>query len=181
LIRLKNYGKNINCQKKKRVHVTVITELVQFLSEKLEQKGIGPINTNLLVAGCLLHDIDKNVPRLPGEMHPQTGVRILKDEGMNEVANLIQYHSVQNIEDPQKSPKTWEEKLLFLSDKMVKQEIIGVDERFALWLAEDDLPEDQKTMLKRIYPLVKALEQEIFSLIGIKFEDIPLRIKLRGT
>lgn len=150
---------------KKRIHVRWIAKLALFLSRELRTKGI-QVNDATLLAGCLLHDIDKNIPRLPGEFHPQTGVRILRNEGMDEVADLIQYHSVQYIENPETAPKTWEEKLLFLCDKMVKQSIIGVEERFRLWYAEDDLPQTQKEMLHRVEPLVKQLEQEVFALIN---------------
>lgn len=158
---------------KKRIHVTWVAKVAMFLAERVKSHVSGVmIDTDLLKAGSLLHDIDKNVPRLPGEMHPQTAVRILTEQGMSEVAELITYHSVQYIEQEQTAPKTWEEKILFLSDKMVKQEVITVDKRFDLWLAETDLPEDQKSMLRRVYPKVKALEQEIFSLVGIAPEEV---------
>lgn len=154
---------------KKRIHVSLVRDTALFLKSKLVNEEINGV---LLEAGCLLHDIDKAIPRLPGEFHPQTGVRVLKEEGMEEIANLIQYHSVQYIEDLKTAPKTWEEKLLFLSDKMVKQEIITVDQRFNLWYAETDLPEAQKDMLRRVYPYVKLLEKEIFDKIGVLPEDV---------
>jgi putative nucleotidyltransferase with HDIG domain len=154
---------------KKRVHVTWVAKVAMFLAKRCQKPDIRyQINMPLLLAGCLLHDIDKNIPRLSGEMHPETAVRVLREEGMEEVADLIKNHSVQCIENESTAPKTWEEKILFLSDKMVAQEVITVDKRFDLWLDEADLPDDQKEMLRRVYPKVKTLEQEIFSLVGIK-------------
>jgi HD superfamily phosphodiesterase len=154
---------------KKRVHMTWVCKVAMFLAHTLRVKNEElRVNDNLLLAGCLLHDLDKNISRLPGEMHPDTAVRILREERMEEIAELIKYHTVQCIEDDKTAPKTWEEKILFLSDKMVKEEVITVDKRFDLWLAEENLPEDQKDMLRRVYPKVKALEKEIFSLVGIK-------------
>lgn len=158
---------------RKRIHVQLVCDVSLLLSKKL--MDVNPhdvIDIALLEVGALLHDIDKAIPRLPGESHPQTGVRVLKEEGYDEVAELIKYHSVQYIEQSETAPKTLEEKLLFLSDKMVKQEIITVDKRFELWFAEDDLPESQKDMLRRVYPKVKLLEKEIFDTIGIKPQDV---------
>ncbi len=147
---------------KKRIHSQRVADHALFIANTIMKNHPEiKIHLPLLLAGCLLHDIDKTISRIPGEKHPQTGVRVLRERGMDEVADLIQYHSVQYIEDSKTAPKTWEEKLLFLSDKMVKQDVIGVDERFSLWLSEGDLPGSEKAMLRRVYPLVKALEQEI--------------------
>ncbi|MCX8008627.1 MAG: HD domain-containing protein [Patescibacteria group bacterium] len=153
-----------NLPEKKRIHSQKVADQAVLMARQIIKKNPSMfINIPLLSAGCLLHDIDKNIPKLAGEHHPDAGVRVLQHEGMGEVAELIRFHSVQYIEDPETVPKTLEEKLLFLADKMVKQEVIGVDKRFALWLSEEDLPEEQKKMLQRVYPKVKALEQEIYT------------------
>jgi len=87
------------------------------------------------------------------------------------VAELVKTHPLHAILDPTIAPSTWEEKLLFLADKMVKYEIITVDKRFALWNAEH-LPPKEQDILDRAYPKVKALEREVFDLIGIVSEDV---------
>ncbi|MBI4066383.1 HDIG domain-containing protein, partial [Candidatus Gottesmanbacteria bacterium] len=70
----------------KRRHVKLVANVARLLATKLK------INEPLLTAGALLHDIDKNVPKLPGERHPDAGVRILQEEGMGEVASLVKTH-----------------------------------------------------------------------------------------
>lgn len=141
---------------KKRIHVALVTKVAMDLANKINK----PINRPLLLAAGLLHDIDKVIPKLPGERHPDTGVRILREEGMDEVADVVTKHSLHMILDPRTAPKTWEEKLLYLADKMVKQEVIGVDARFALWNNEH-LPEEAQRELDLAYPKVKQLEKEI--------------------
>jgi hypothetical protein len=142
------------------------------LAEKLIVNGSQfTVNGELLSAAALLHDIDKAVPKLPGEVHPDTGVRILKEEGMGEVAALVRTHPLHSVLDPSIAPTSWEEKILYLSDKMVKQEIITVDTRFDLWRREG-LPQEAIQLLNRTYPLVKKLEAEIFSLIGTDPSDV---------
>lgn len=161
-----------NLPEYKRKHVTLVALVARFLAERLANNDLRlTINVPLLVAGALLHDLDKAIERLPGEQHPDTAVRILKEEGMEEVADLVKTHSLHSIFDPVISPKTWEEKLLYLADKMVKQEIITVDARFALW-NDEHLPPDAQKVLDAAYPKVKALEKEIFDKIGLTPEDV---------
>jgi len=149
----------------KRIHVSRVAHVAMFLATKI------PVNMKLLLAAALLHDIDKAAPRFPGERHPDTAVRILREEGMGEVADVVLTHPLHAILDPAITPKTWEQKLLYLSDKMVKYDIVGVDRRFALWNAEHLPPEEQK-ILDLSYPKVKELEQEVFRLARISFDDI---------
>lgn len=150
---------------KKRRHVGLVARVAGFLAEKCKRKNVnGKINNALLVAGALLHDIDKNVIKLPGERHPDAGVRILREEGMGEIAALVRTHPLHAILDPAITPKTIEQKLLYLADKMVKQEVIGVDARFKLW-NDEHLPQEQQKILDAAYPKVKKLEKEMFDLI----------------
>lgn len=159
---------------KKRVHVTLVANVARFLASKINE----PINLSLLIAGALLHDIDKAAQIRPGERHPDAAVRILKEEGTPEVADLVKTHPLHAILDPSIAPKSWEEKLLYLSDKMVKFEIITVDERFKLW-NDEHLPPDAQKILDEAYPKVKELENKIFSLIHMRPEQ--LQILLSGS
>jgi putative nucleotidyltransferase with HDIG domain len=150
---------------RKRIHATLVARVVKFIAKKI------PVNTQLLVAAALLHDIDKAAPKLAGEQHPDTAVRILQEEGMEEVADLVKTHPLHAILDPAITPKTWEEKLLYLADKMVKYDIVGVDKRFTLW-RDEHLPAQEQKILDASYPKVKKLEQEVFKLAQISLDDI---------
>lgn len=150
----------------KRVHVELVAKVAMFFAKQITKRnGQETINNKLLLAGALLHDIDKAIEKLPGEKHPDTAVRILREEGMEEVAALVKTHPLHAILDPKICPQTREEKCLYLADKMVKYEIITVDKRFDLWRAEG-LPDDARRTLKEAYPKVKALEKEIMVYLG---------------
>lgn len=155
---------------RKRRHVELVARVAKFMATKLK------INEKLLIAGALLHDIDKNIPKLPGEQHPDAGVRILREEGMEEVAALVKTHPLHAILDPAIAPRTTEEKLLYLADKMVKQEVIGVDARFKLW-NDEHLPNDQQHILDAAYPKAKELEKEVSDLIGGEAKRILKELK----
>ncbi len=151
----------------KRIHVEKVADLAMYFAEKIN------VNKQLLRAAALLHDIDKAI----GGKHPETAVKILYREGMDEVAEVVSTHSLHSILGL-RAPKTWEQKLLYLADKMVKYDIVGVDRRFALWRAEH-LPPDAVKILDESYPKVKILEQEVFKLARITLDDI-LKIR-KGT
>ena len=154
-----------NLPEKKRIHCELISKVAYFLGKELITKGI-KVHLDLLTASCLLHDIDKAVEKIPGSRHPDTAVRILKEQNLPEVAEVVRTHSLHCILDPKTAPVTWEQKVLYLVDKMVKQELIGVDARFALWYAEN-LPPQAKAELDASLSLVKKLEMEIFTVTGI--------------
>lgn len=170
-VQIKKLWDKYDLPENKRRHVALVTKVAGFLATKLNQTIGVSINQSLLTAAALFHDIDKNVTRLPGERHPDTGVRILREEGMEEVAELVKTHPLHAILDSSISPKTWEEKILFLADKMVKYEIITVDKRFELWRAEN-LPARERDLLEASYPKVEQLEKEIFQKINIKPEEV---------
>lgn len=160
----------------KRNHSQIVADVALFLGLRVQEILHISIDTNLLYIGALLHDIDKKIPKATGEHHPATGVRILNQLGFGEVANLIKTHSLPAILDQSIAPKTWEEKLLFLSDKMVKHSVITVDERFLLWRKED-MPKEAIDELDKTYPKVKQLEKEVFSLIGLHPYDVAMQVK----
>lgn len=156
---------------KKRLHVSLVTTVAVFLAKRVSNKTHVSVNIPLLRAAALLHDIDKVIPRLLNEQHPDTAVRILKEEGMGEVAEVVRHHVLDAILDPSMAPKTIEEKLLFLADKMVKFTIIDVDRRFQLW-RDEQLPSEAQKVFEKTYPKVKQLEAEILGSIGVKPEDV---------
>ncbi len=155
----------------KRNHSRFVARVALFFAQRVSDAISVPIDTALLYAGAMLHDLDKNIKKAKDEHHPDTGVRVLCEKGFGEVADLIKTHSLPSILNQTNALKTWEEKLLFLSDKMVKAYIITVDERFRLWRKES-LPQDTVIMLDATYPLVKALEKEVFDIIGISAKDV---------
>ena len=63
----------------KRVHVALVAKTAMWIAQQCKRKKVnGKIDEKLLLAGALLHDIDKGVEKLPGGQHPDTAVRILQ-------------------------------------------------------------------------------------------------------
>lgn len=155
----------------KRNHSRLVARVALFFAKRVSDTISVSIDTALLYAGAMLHDLDKNIEKAKDEHHPDTGVRVLCEKGFGEVADLIKTHSLPSILDQTTLLKTWEEKLLYLSDKMVKHDIITVDERFRLW-RKGDISSNAIIELDMAYPKVKALEKEVFDIIGISAKDV---------
>ncbi len=156
----------------KQNHCTLVAQVAGWFARQLLQaNAVEKIDMPLLEAAALLHDIDKMAQKLPNEHHPDAGVRILTSAGFPQVANIVRTHPLHAILDQNISPRTWEERILYLSDKMTKHSVITVDERFAMWRTES-LPSDARKILDESYPLVKELEKEICGLIQVRPEDV---------
>jgi len=153
----------------KRTHVQAVLSVARTLVAHI--KDTHPeisIDASLVDAGCLLHDIDKNVPKLPGERHPDASVRILETEGCDEtLCAVVRRHPLHMIVDPSDSPSTLEEKIVYLSDKMAKYEPIGVKKRFALW-NDEHLPPEAQQILDTTYPLVCKLSDQLCDMANIQ-------------
>jgi len=167
----KTLWKTYNLPQQKQRHVLLVAEVSRILAERIEHALGICIQKDLVYVAALLHDIDKNVVKRVGEQHPDAGVRILKEMGMDEVANLIETHPLHAILNQKIAPKTWEEKLLFLADKMTKYDVISVDKRFSLWREEHLTPKEGE-ILDRAYPKVKELEQEICAILSLTVEQL---------
>lgn len=162
--------------KEKIKHVRLVAGIAKYFAQKITEKRPGVIiNSRLLEAASLLHDIDKNIPKREGEKHPMTGARILTSEGCGEVSEVVLKHDIESFLDTKRSPKTWEEKILVLADKMAKNEIVTVGERYKLWY-EENIAEQNK-ILDETYPFMKKLETFVFGIIGMTSDEVKSELR----
>lgn len=155
----------------KRIHCKKVADVAMMIAQHINAKGNYRVNEPLLFAAALLHDIDKHIEKIAQERHPDAAVRVLRKNGMNEVAEVIRTHPLHMIVDEKTAPKTIEQQLLFLADKMTKSTCIGVDERFALWKKED-IDELSQRILKDSYPKVISLRDSILADAGITEKEL---------
>lgn len=158
--------KKFDLPPKKQKHCLLVAKLALFFASKMQEKNQIIVRRDVLLAAALLHDIDNNISHEEGETHPDTAVRVLRECGMNEVANIVKTHPLHSILDNSIAPKSWEEKILFLADKMVKNDIMTVEERFSLW-RQEQLPPKEQELLLRAFPKVKELEHSLCTAIGL--------------
>ena len=131
-------------------HCKTVCKLAENIAEKLINKGI-KVNKNLVIAAALLHDIERDK-----ENHIAEGIKLLKSMGLSEVSEVVRKHSLYRIEDENVQPKTVEEKIVFYSDKRVKdKKIVSLEERF------EDIKKRYNVDLTEEYKFAKKIEEEL--------------------
>ncbi len=155
----------------KRTHVSVVAAVATALGARINEHANGSVDLERIRAAALLHDIDKQAEKLPDERHPDAGVRILREEGMEELAEIVRTHPLHMILDSHAGPTTLEQQIVFIADKMVKYDFIGMDARFELWRKEP-LTEKSRSILEASYPKAIELRDRLLELAGITEGDI---------
>jgi len=135
-----------------------------------EKKGI-KLDSSRLDAATLLHDIDKNVPKLQGEQHPDACIRIVRAHSYDELVDLIRSHPLHSVLDSTICPKTVEEIILYVADKITKYEPIGLEARFALWRREPMVPKE-RDILSRSYLPARQLAHSLWKRLGVSEKDV---------
>jgi len=101
-------------------------------------------------------------------IHVEAGVIILKGEDLPKIAEIIRKHSINAIVEEDKIPTTWEEKLIYYSDRRAcEDQLVTVDERIL------DLKKrypDINSFIAEAEPKIKLLEKEIFDKLDISPE-----------
>src|SRR3989338_6350842 len=106
-------------------HSKAVCKVAEKNAGKLIRKGI-KLNKKLVMASALLHDIEREKPN-----HVIKGALLLKKLGYPEIADVIKKHSLYKLEEKSRQPRTWEEKIVFYSDKRVMDsKIVSLKERF---------------------------------------------------
>ena len=138
-------------------HLKAVCDFSEKVMDIVEKRSI-KVNRELVKAAALLHDVKKLSPN-----HELTGSEYIKSLGYSEVANLIKKHGLSKLNDEDFIPKTWEEKIVFYSDKRLKNDkIVSVDERF-----EDIRKRYKRDIIEHEYQLTKKIEKELLGEIQI--------------
>ena len=152
-------------------HVTLVAKVARFLAEELKKKGV-EVNVDLVENAALLHDIDKMLVKEKGIMfHAKISQQILKDKGLNEIAEIARKHIVSSVLEEETKPKTWEEKIVFYADKRVSDKIISIDDRLSEW------EKTNKELILKCKPFVLEIEKEIFSMLDFRPEELKEKIE----
>src|SRR3989338_2796142 len=133
-------------------HTKKVCEFSLKVCGVLEERGI-KVNRKLVAAAALLHDIKK---LKPGD-HEIEGANYISSLGYPEVGNLIKKHGLKHSFTDEFIPKTWEEKIIFYSDKRVKNDkVVSIDERFE-YIKQTYKREDVEKEIK----FTKEIEKEL--------------------
>jgi|SRR3989338_482627 len=131
-------------------HCKTVCKVAEEIAGNLIKKGI-KVDKKLVTAAALLHDVVREK-----EDHVSEGAKLIRELGFPEVAEVISKHSLHKIEDPEKQPHTYEEKIVFYADKRAKgSKIVSLEERFK------DLKQRYALDFTKEYEFSKKMEKEL--------------------
>ncbi len=154
------------------VHVQMVAACAYQMALWMNQHGTN-VNPILAHRGGLLHDLAKLWP----DKHVDHGLAAcnwLKEKGQEQLAEIASRHMIFEILHEERKPRTWEEKLVYLADKMIeKNAIVSVDERIAGLKTRYRM---EPELVQRAYPLMMELQQEVCSAAGVEPQELPSRL-----
>ncbi len=131
-------------------HCKAVCRVAEEIADRLISNGIN-LNKKLVVAASLLHDIEREK-----KDHIEEGAKLIKSLGFPEIAQVVMKHSLYKIEDPDRQPKTYEEKIVFYADKRARgNKIVSLEERFS------DLKKRYNIDLTKEFEFAKNIEEEL--------------------
>jgi beta-phosphoglucomutase-like phosphatase (HAD superfamily) len=123
--------------------------------------------------GGLLHDLAKVPPPGAGHSttnHGEAAARLLSTFGQPELAQMARRHMLFSPIDPQDSPQTWEEKLVYFADKLVEGSgVVTFEERLQA-LSRRYHMEDN--LMEKIGPALETLQAEICHAMHLPPQDL---------
>jgi beta-phosphoglucomutase-like phosphatase (HAD superfamily) len=111
-------------------HMQAVASVAYLLGTWMQKRGL-PVNTVQVHRAGLLHDMAKLIEdRESGLGHARLAADFLINHQQPELAEIVYRHPLFAIEDQDRKPATWEQKLVYLADKLVEHgEIVSVEIR----------------------------------------------------
>ena len=133
-------------------HSKAVCKAALEIADKLTKKGVN-VNRDLVLAGALLHDIER-----VKENHIVKGVELINNLGFKEVAEVVKKHGLYHLKKEEFQPKTIEEKIVFYADKLIDEdETVSVKERFRRIAIRHNIKETGDFY----YKFTKKIEKEL--------------------
>ncbi len=151
-------------------HCSAVAEVAAFICAAMAARGVA-VNTSVVEAAALLHDVDKALPAADPVRqlgHGRSGAQWLRDHGHPELADAVERHPVTTLSETD-SYESWaaqtslEGRVVSYADKRAMQELGSLDERFDYWNGRYPGSETLRVARER----AGRLEQEICAAAGV--------------
>lgn len=150
-------------------HSTTVARTAYRLAVWLAACG-ETVNPILAHRGGLLHDLDKIEARQANRVHGELSADILNEEGQPQLAEIARRHLINTILTPENGPRTWEEKLVYYSDKVVEFDtVVGMDARITALLGRYEQYGDS---IRASVPALQKIQTEICGRLGVSPEEM---------
>jgi putative nucleotidyltransferase with HDIG domain len=151
-------------------HSIQVTRVALLLTDKINAAG-SSLNRDLIQASALLHDITKTRSFKTGELHSETGCRLLNDKGYSETASIVRQHV--NLDIYFTSEFVTEAEIVNYADKRVLHDrIVPMEERMQYILDTYGKNKTKMDLLLKLWENSKLVEKRIFKNIPIEPRDL---------
>lgn len=137
--------------------------------------GAKKIDVEAVVLAAYLHDIGRS-PLLAGDPrdHNVLSALLLAAEGLERCVEPARRHAIYTVLDAELTPRTAEEKLVYVADRRGGQAVMPLSER-----ARDTARRNPKYAdgIERAIPLAQAIEREVFSDVSFAPEDLAEKVR----
>lgn len=159
-------------------HVHAVASAAYLLALWLRSAGL-PVCPLLTHRGGLLHDLAKlEALQRPAEHrigHGELAARILTDIGQPALAEIARRHPLFAIDRPDTAPRTWEQKLVYLADKLVEgSRLEGLEERVDSLRRRYPLDDSR---IAATLPALLAMRDEICAAAGLSTAEFEGQLK----
>ncbi len=156
-------GQNLN------KHSQVVAYIAYLISRLCVENGL-QINPILAHRGGFLHDLDKLLTLDGKTPHGEVGYDLLCAEGFPILAKIARSHPIFTPLYSIATPSTWEEKIVYIADKMVDiDQIVGIDIRINKLMQRYP---GATILFQQIKPTVMEMENDLLPIIHMRREDL---------
>ncbi|GAP15363.1 predicted hydrolase [Longilinea arvoryzae] len=113
-----------------QLHIQAVSAAAYQMAVWMHAAG-EPVNPLLAQRGAMLHDLAK-VSSLHDKHtnHGEAAAHILIERGQPALAEIARRHLLTNLLNPALAPRTWEEKIVFMADKLMEgSHLVTLDQR----------------------------------------------------
>lgn len=157
-------------------HSFLVASCAYQLSIWLRSAGI-EINPILAHRGGLLHDIAKmqSLNTKTKKDHGIEGAEVLYKLNQPELAEITLRHMLNCLTDPERMPRSWEEKIVNYADKLAEgSSLVRIDERI---LALQQRYPDYSQSIETNFPALRKIETEITSTLKTTPEGLLKKLR----
>jgi len=161
------------------LHCYSVAAVAYLMAIWLRQNGeeVDPV---LAHRGGLLHDLAKVSsagPGTPPANHGERAARLLTTYGQPELAQIARRHMLFSLNNPEERPQSWEEKVVYFSDKLVEGSgVVTFEERLEALRRRYQM-EESTHPISEIVPALENLQAEICQAIHLSPADLVPKLR----
>lgn len=156
-------------------HSIMVSNVALCLCRFLKKKSPG-INDELVQSAALLHDITKTRSFTTGEMHSETGGRLLKDMGFPEIGHVIRQHVILDVCDND-MPISEQEIVNYADKRVLHDQVVSLARRLEYIEIRYGTNPEFKTKIQRMWEDTLLLEAKLFQQLPFEPRQLTDQVK----